>query len=236
MPPAHVNAGGYGWAAENRGLQVSDLGPGNPQLRLVGDEVEPGIHKSGKRDWSDDRNAILQVIDQVCIATREDDLFHGNGDVVRSTPRVRRIQRNDGPVGILQRNGHRTREERNRGDGANVEAANVGIAAHIEAVERRRHLRLRILISTSPKRRNPKVLRPLLTGINLLYSATGLMYFTLPPRPANSVAKYRLCPVCGRCGIIDPVVRKIRHYLAGDDAVQGIGAGDAAERQGLKIT
>src|SRR5664280_2154169 len=35
--------------------------------------------------------------------------------------------------------------------------------------------------------------------------------------------------------VVDLVIRKIRDNLTGDDAVQGVRAGDAAEGQGLKI-
>ncbi len=64
-----------------------------------------------------------------------------------------------------------------------------------------------------------------------MYSPTGLMYFTLPPRPANSRGEVEALALMRTLRVVDPVVREIRNDLAGDDPVQRVRTVDAAEFQ-----
>src|SRR5581483_823969 len=102
--------------------------------------IDSSIVERRQGDVAHDGNTVLEVRKYVRITTGIDDGLCWNGNLYRSTSRIRGIHRHEAAIWILQRNVHTVANEHIRSDGTNVEAPNVVFAADIRALIRRSDL------------------------------------------------------------------------------------------------
>ncbi len=108
------------------------------------------------------------------------------------------------------------REERDRRNGANIEAANVGVAAHVEAVERRRNL---AAVSRDPRTQHAEAegVPALVHGQELLVLGHRLDVLDVAAQAGELGGEIEALPGVRTLRVVDLVVREVRNDLAGDE-------------------
>ena len=86
-----------------------------------------------------------------------------------------------------------------------------------------------------PSTRKPKVLRPLLHGHEFLVLDAGLEVLHVAAKSGEFRGDIQALSLVRALRIVDPVVGEVRNDLAGDDAVQRVRPGDAAEGEALEV-
>jgi hypothetical protein len=107
--------------------------------------------------------------------------------------RILRILENRRSIGIGQSDCTHARQEGDWRYRTDIEAAQVVLAAHIGALERRSNQSGKPVMK-DPCTLKPNALRRFWTGMNRLYCTIGRMERIVPPMPANSAPNVNCCP------------------------------------------
>ena len=123
--------------------------------------------------------------------------------------------------------------ERNRGNGANVEPADIVFTAHIKPAERRDFL-AGIAGSMRGAEVEPQNVATLVDGMEVLHVDNIGNAVDVPAEPGKPHRIVKALPMGCVDRIINSVIRNRRRDGAGDDAVQRARSGQAPELQGLE--
>src|SRR5205823_13563466 len=205
----------------------------NLQLRAPNHGIDAAIDKRSDGDRAGDRDAILQVRPHTEIPAGEYDLIDWNGDSPVSLPRIRGILQNRCSVRIGERDYVRTGQKRDRRDGADIESANIVLAAHIEALERRRYQ------PAIPA--DEGCIHTVADGVPSLLHRKELLVLDDRPDGTHRAAESgefrsqrHLLSAMREHAAVERVEGEVGEDLAGDDSVYSVRSGDTAERDEVK--
>src|SRR5262249_11833693 len=214
-----VETGIQSRASEWSSVQVCQVFRSELQLVRQRNEVHAEVVEGSKRDVRNDWNAVLDVAIEAGVAAGIDNCFCRNGNLNSASARIRRIERNEAPIRILQRNGHAIRDENVRRDGSDIKAAKIVLAAHVEAFVRRSDF---ARISSNERAGHPEAQRiaSLIHGHPVLVfndRANGIDVAT----KAGELSAYKQAGTTMRLiRTVDGIEGEARGDLAGDDALQ----------------
>src|SRR5215469_2238519 len=183
--------------------------------------------KGGLNDVSNDGDAVFQVAVPLEVPARQ-----GRGI---DQGRYRKMSHATAAARIVigDRRGGLFRNKRDRGNGANVVAADVALATHVEAAEGRNFLSA---VARGVRRAEvqPDDIAVLVDRVEVLridYVGNGFDV-AAEPRDAHGIEK--ALAAGGVNGVVDGVIRNGRGDGARDDAVQRVRAAQTGELQGLE--
>src|SRR5256885_3154487 len=205
----------------------------NLQLRAPNRGIDAAIDKRSDGDRAGDRDAHLQVGPHTEISAGEYDLIDWNGDSPVSLPRIGGILQNRCSVRIGERDYVRTGQKRDRRDGADIESANIVLAAHIEALERRRYQ------PAIPA--DEGCIHTVADGVPSLLHRKELLELDDRPDGTHRAAESgelrsqrHLLSAMREHAAVERVEGEVGEDLAGDDSVYSVRSGDTAERDEVK--
>ena len=224
------------WTAEQSVDQDVVLGQVGLQLRAAQDGIGTGVDKGRDGDWAGDGDAVFQVAVQTEVAARSYKLLVRHRDI----PAVAGASRggcehwkpgvggNERPIGVPERYGLGAGQVGDGRDGADVETAQIIFATQVGSFERGRN--------HSGEARDKRSLKVVTEGVAFVVHGEKLFVLDDGPDGVNRAAEASKLPadeqafaMVGGVGGIEGVHGEAGGDLAGDDAAERVGAGDASE-------
>ena len=199
------------------------------------DGIDSRVHERSDGHRSVDGDAVFEIGDDTEIAAGESDLIHRNGNGYRGPAADSSGYLRTGvPSGLVKSDRADAGQESHRRDRANIETAKIVFAAHIGALEWRGDQSAEAGDKRSLNVEAESVAPVLHRNKSVCIARWAEPSERCRPCPAISAPKVNLLPVMRGDRAVDGVEREVGEDLAGDNSLQGVGPGNAAEGDELK--